>query len=68
MWRVVLLVILIESQDIYAMHPHAALKILWRYFVITDRDSTPFNSENCLKEKLTDSVSGSLALSLSYFR
>jgi hypothetical protein len=38
--------------------PYAALKILWRYFVLTDRDARPFSLDNYLKEKLTDATIG----------
>jgi hypothetical protein len=34
-----LLVIVLESRDFSAIHPQGAFKILWRYLVLTDRES-----------------------------
>jgi hypothetical protein len=56
MSRIFLLVIVIESQDFLRCIPPAALKLLWRYLVLPGHDSRPFSLENCLKEKLTDSL------------
>jgi hypothetical protein len=62
MWRIFLLVIVLESRDFLRCIPLAALKLLWRYLVLTDRDSRPFILDNCLKEKLTDATTGLLLL------
>jgi hypothetical protein len=53
-----LFVIVLESRDFLRCIAAAALKILWRYFVLTDRDSRPFSLDSCSAEKLTDATTG----------